>query len=230
MENCCFARPGLIGAPFLIVLCIYLFSNRSGQTLIRPDLLSLNIDCTQEIILENSYVNTLIDYSVQYNNRLMTNIADKVKEKLKDAKDKVANTTKEGAADAKEKMADAKEKMTDAKEQVTGSTKEGASSVSSTAGEQGRKYEEAGTTYQTGKDPTQEYDGKEPMSPAKIKQHEPTAVGRDPSEVNIVESEKQSTNTEDAAEKARRSGMTKGTAGAAETGSEYEQGAAGSNE
>src|SRR5918911_309734 len=33
----------------------------------------------------------------------------------------------------------------------------------------------------------------------------------------------------DAAEKARRSGMTKGTAGAADTGSDYEQGAAGSN-
>ena len=30
-------------------------------------------------------------------------------------------------------------------------------------------------------------------------------------------------------EKARRSGMTKGTAGTADTGSEYEQGAAGSN-
>ena len=29
--------------------------------------------------------------------------------------------------------------------------------------------------------------------------------------------------------KTRRSGMTKGTAGAADTGSEYEQGAAGSN-
>ena len=37
------------------------------------------------------------------------------------------------------------------------------------------------------------------------------------------------TSSEEAKEKARRSGMTKGTAGAAETGSEYEQGAAGSN-
>ena len=37
------------------------------------------------------------------------------------------------------------------------------------------------------------------------------------------------TGSEEAKEKARRSGMTKGTAGAAETGSEYEQGAAGSN-
>jgi hypothetical protein len=40
---------------------------------------------------------------------------------------------------------------------------------------------------------------------------------------------KQSASAEDAKEKARRSGMTKGTAGAADTGSEYEQGAAGAN-
>jgi hypothetical protein len=102
----------------------------------------------------------------------MTNITDKVKDKLKDAKDKVTSTTKEGAG---------------------------------------------GTTYQRAKDPTQEYDEKEPMSPAKIKQHEPTAVRRDPSEVNIVEPGKESTSSQDAAEKARRSGMTKGTAGAAES-------------
>ena len=71
----------------------------------------------------------------------------------------------------------------------------------------------------------------EPMTPAKIKEREPTAVRRDPSELNIVEPGKQksTTSSQDAAEKARRSGMTKGTAGAADTGSEYEQGAAGSN-
>ena len=135
----------------------------------------------------------------------MAKITDKVKEKLKGAKDKVASTTKQGAS--------------------------GVSSSTSSAGKQGRKYEEgaAGTTYQRAKYPTKEYNEKEPMSPAKVKQHEPTAVRRDPSELNIVESGKQSTNAADAAEKARRSGMTKGTAGAADTGSEYEQGAAGSN-
>ena len=37
------------------------------------------------------------------------------------------------------------------------------------------------------------------------------------------------TNPEEAAEIARKKGMAKGTAGASETGSEYEQGAAGSN-
>jgi hypothetical protein len=157
----------------------------------------------------------------------MTKITDKVKEKLKGTKDKVASTTKEGASTTKEKMTDAKDKVASTTKQGTS----GVSSSSSSTGEQGRKFEEgaAGTTYRRAKDPTQEYDEKEPMSPAKIKQHEPTAVRRDPSEVNIVEPGKQSTSSQDAAEKARRSGMTKGTAGAADTGSEYEQGAAGSN-
>jgi hypothetical protein len=133
----------------------------------------------------------------------MTNITDKVKEKLKDAKDKVTSTTKEGAGGVS----------------------------SSSTGEQGSKFEEgvAGTASRRAKDPTQEYDEKEPMSPAKIKQHEATAVRRDPSEVKIVEPGKQGTSGENAKEKARRSGMAKGTAGAADTGSEYEQGAAGSN-
>ena len=156
----------------------------------------------------------------------MSKVTDKVKEKLKGAKDKVASTTKEGASTTKEKM-------TSGKDKVASTTKEsiGGSPSSSTSGGQGRKYEEgfAGTESKRTKDPTKEYDAKEPMSPAKIKQHEPTAVRRDPSEVKIVEPGKQSTSSQDAAEKARRSGMTKGTTGAADTGSEYEQGAAGSN-
>jgi hypothetical protein len=157
----------------------------------------------------------------------MAKITDKVKEKLKGAKDKVASTTKEGASTTKEKMTSAKDKVASTAKQGTS----GVSSSSSSTSQQGRKYEEgvAGTTYRRTKDPTQEYDEKEPMSPAKIKQHEPTAVKRDPSEVKIVEPGKQSTSSQDAAEKARRSGMAKGTAGAADTGSEYEQGAAGSN-
>ncbi|MGB8024391.1 MAG: hypothetical protein WCF06_08745 [Nitrososphaeraceae archaeon] len=93
-----------------------------------------------------------------------------------------------------------------------------------------REYEEgaAGTKTDRKKDSTKEYDEKEPMSPAKIREHEPTAVSRDASDQKITE-EGQTGSSQDAAEKARRSGMTKGTAGAAETGSEYEQGAAGSN-
>jgi hypothetical protein len=49
------------------------------------------------------------------------------------------------------------------------------------------------------------------MSAAKIKEHEPTAVKREMTE-DITGN--QNTNPEEAREKARRSGMTKGTAGA----------------
>ena len=44
----------------------------------------------------------------------------------------------------------------------------------------------------------------------------------------IAEPGQSRTNSEEAAEIARKKGMAKGTAGAAETGSEYEQGSAGS--
>ena len=94
-----------------------------------------------------------------------------------------------------------------------------------------REYEEgaAGTRTDRKKDPLKEYDEKEAMSPAKIKEHEPKAVKRDPSDQKIVEPGQEAANPEEAKEKARRSGMTKGTAGADETGSDYEQGAAGTN-
>ena len=88
--------------------------------------------------------------------------------------------------------------------------------------EQEREYEEgaAGTKTDRKKDPLKEYDEKEAMSPAKIKEHEPTAVKRDPSDQKIVEPGQQGeTNSDEAREKARRSGMTKGTAGADDTGS-----------
>jgi hypothetical protein len=159
----------------------------------------------------------------------LAKITEKVKEKLKGTKDKVASTTKKGTSTTKEKM-------TDAKDKVASTTKEtvsrGSSSTKSSRGAgQTSKFEEGGPGTEIGRkdDPLTEYRDKEPMTPAKIKEHEPTAVRRDPSELDIVEPGKQSTNAKDAAEKARRSGMTKGTAGAADTGSEYEQGAAGSN-
>ena len=68
------------------------------------------------------------------------------------------------------------------------------------------------------------------MLPAcQIKEHEPTAVKRELSDQKIVEPGQEAVNPEEAKEKARRSGMTKGTAGADGTGSDYEQGAAGTN-
>jgi hypothetical protein len=92
------------------------------------------------------------------------------------------------------------------------------------------EYEEgaAGTEKKRKDDPLKEYREKEAMTPAKEKEHEPTAVKREMTE-NITEPGQTGTNPEEAAEIARKKGMAKGTAGAAETGSEYEQGAAGSN-
>ena len=110
----------------------------------------------------------------------MTGLADKVKEKVKDAKDNVVGTAKEG------------------KEEVSSTKNEQDTEV-------GRKD-----------DPLTEYRAKEAMTPAKEKEHEPTAVSRDPSSQKIVESGQVGTNPEEAAERARRSGMTKGTAGAEE--------------
>jgi hypothetical protein len=62
-------------------------------------------------------------------------------------------------------------------------------------------------TKRTESDPTREYESKEPMSPAKISEHEPTAVKRDDTQST------RPTSVEDAKERLRRSGMTEGTAG-----------------
>jgi len=90
-------------------------------------------------------------------------------------------------------------------------------------------YEQGAAGTETGikDDPLTSYN-KEPMTPAKIKEHEPTAVKREMTE-KITEPGQTGSNSEEAAETTRKKGMAKGTAGAAETGSEYEQGAAGSN-
>ena len=144
----------------------------------------------------------------------MGGITKKVKEKLKGSKDKVMDT--------KDK---AKDKVMDTKETVS------SSSTSSSYGKQERESEEgrAGTEVGRKDDPLTSYREKEPMTPAKIKEHEPTAVKREMTE-KIVEPGQEATNPEEAKDKARRSGMTKGTSGAAETGSKSEQGAAGTNE
>ncbi|MGC2428450.1 MAG: hypothetical protein WA421_15550 [Nitrososphaeraceae archaeon] len=96
----------------------------------------------------------------------MRSIAKKVKETLKDVKDKAVGTSEH----TKEKVED--------------------------------------YTKQTESDPNREYESKEPMSPAKISEHEPTAVRRENTETS-----QPPTSVEDAKEKLRRSGMSEGTAG-----------------
>jgi len=68
----------------------------------------------------------------------------------------------------------------------------------------------------------------DPMSSEKIKQNEPTAVKREMTE-KLTSPGEVGGNPEEASEIARKKGMAKGTAGASETGSEYEHGAAGTN-
>src|ERR671923_1673667 len=93
------------------------------------------------------------------------------------------------------------------------------------------EYEEgsAGTEKGRKDDPLKEYREKEAMTPAKEKEHEPTAVKREMTEKITEPGQTGGTSPEEAAEIARKKGMAKGTAGAAETGSKSEQGAAGSN-
>ena len=135
-----------------------------------------------------------------------------IKDKLKGAKDKVAGLG-EGTKDT-----------------LTSRNNRSDDSSTTSSGGTGA-YEEGAPGTETGRkdDPLTSHREKEPMTPAKIKEHEPTAVRRDSSDQKIVEPGQTGTNPEEAAEIARKKGMAKGTAGAAETGSEYEQGAAGSN-
>ena len=74
-----------------------------------------------------------------------------------------------------------------------------------------REFEEgaAGTQKNRKNDPLKEYSEKEAMTPAKIKEHEPTAVKRDASDQEIVEPGQTGTSTEEAKEEYRKKGMTK---------------------
>ena len=74
-----------------------------------------------------------------------------------------------------------------------------------------REFEEgaAGTQKNRKNDPLKEYSEKEPMTPAKIKEHEPTAVKRDAQGNEIVEPGQTGTSTEEAKEEYRKKGMTK---------------------
>ena len=125
----------------------------------------------------------------------MGEIIDKVKEKAKGAKDAVVDTTKGVAGKTKDT--------------VSPSSSSSQSPESSTG--QDRRYEEGGpgTEVQRGDDPLTEYREKEAMTPAKIKEHEPTAVKRDPSDQIITQPGQTGTDDEKAKEQLRRSGMTK---------------------
>ncbi len=74
-----------------------------------------------------------------------------------------------------------------------------------------REYEEgaAGTEVKRKDNPLTEYREEEPMTPAKIKAHEPTAVHRNQSDQKITQPGQTGTETEEANEQYRKHGMTK---------------------
>ena len=74
-----------------------------------------------------------------------------------------------------------------------------------------KEYEEgaAGTNKERISDPLIQYSDKEPMTPAKLSEGEPTAVKRDPSDQNITSEGQTGTNTAEAQEEYRKRGMTK---------------------
>ena len=74
-----------------------------------------------------------------------------------------------------------------------------------------KEYEEgvAGTNKERKSDPLNEYSYKEPMTPAKINEGEPTAVKRNQEDQKITSEGQTGTNTQEAQEEYRKRGMTK---------------------
>jgi len=74
-----------------------------------------------------------------------------------------------------------------------------------------REFEEgaAGTNKERKSDPLKEYENKEPMTPSKINEGEPTAVKRDPKDQKITEPGQTGTDDENAKEQLRKRGMAK---------------------
>ncbi len=115
-----------------------------------------------------------------------------------------------------------KDKVVDTTKGVAGKTKDTVNPNSTSAASgQNMQYEEgyAGTDTGRSEDPLTEYRDKEAMTPAKIKEHEPTAVKRDPNDQIITEPGRTGTDDEKANEEFRKRGMTKVESGSSDTGS-----------
>ena len=115
-----------------------------------------------------------------------------------------------------------KDKVVDTTKGVAGKAKDTVTPDSSTraASGQNMQYEEgyAGTDTGRSEDPLTEYKDKEAMTPAKIKEHEPTAVKRDPNDQIITEPGRTGTDDEKAKEEFRKRGMTKVESSGSDTG------------
>jgi len=119
-------------------------------------------------------------------------ILDTITDKLGGVKDKVVDTTKGVAGKAKDTI----ESSTDRNRQSSG---------------RDIIYEEGGpgTDVTRNDDPLTEYREKEPMTPSRINEHEPTAVKRDPRDQTINSGGQTGTDTPEAQEEYRKRGMTK---------------------
>ena len=115
----------------------------------------------------------------------MGEIIDKVKDKVKDVKDAVVNTTKDVADKTKDTVDPSSSSS-------SSSTTDRAYSSSSSSTDVDRKYEEGG-----------------PGTPSKINEHEPTAIRRDPRDQNITSGGQTGTAIPEAQEQYRKKGMTK---------------------
>lgn len=115
---------------------------------------------------------------------------DKVKEKAKDVKDAVVDTTKDVAEKTKDTVD---------------------SSLQTSSSSTDREYEEgsAGTNTNRKSDPLTEYSDKEPMTPARLRVEGPTAVKRDPSDQTITTEGQTGTDTPQAQAEYQKKGMTK---------------------
>ena len=74
-----------------------------------------------------------------------------------------------------------------------------------------REYEDGAARTNTNRksDPLKEYLAKEAITPAKIKEHKPTTVKRDPNDQTITEQGQTGTESQQANEEYRKRGMTK---------------------
>ena len=120
----------------------------------------------------------------------MGEIIDKLKEKVKDAKDTVVDTTKDVAEKTKDTVD---------------------SSLRTSTISNDKEYEEgvAGTNTNRKSDPLTEYSDKERMTPAKLKVEGPKAVKRDSTDQIITSEGQTGTDTPEAQEEYRKRGMTK---------------------
>ena len=135
----------------------------------------------------------------------MGEITDKLKEKVKDAKDTVVDTTKDVAEKTKDTVVDTTKDVAEkTKDTVDSSLR--TSTISND-----KEYEEgvAGTNTNRNSDPLTEYSDKEPMTPAKLKVEGPKAVKRDPIDQIITSEGQTGTDTPEAQEEYRKKGMTK---------------------